>query len=163
MIQFKGSDIIYSFRYGGVISHRFLVLLYAIFGILFVGLLSGFIATFIEYAVLNTDGVVMLCLAIAFAIFFSIFLIYDVWYRHIEKKYLLWLTDENLIEDVVVPFEYSMQDHGRKVYRFGVKFNIGDKQITRISKNFDGFYALHTQEMHIIYSPKFDEIMVLKE
>ena len=34
MIQFKGSDIIYSFRYGGVISHRFLVLLYAIFGII---------------------------------------------------------------------------------------------------------------------------------
>ena len=104
----------------------------------------------------------MLCLAIVFAILFSIFLIYDVWYRHIEKKYSLWLTDENLVEDVVVPFEYSMQDHGRKVYRFGVKFNIGDKQITKISKNFDGFYALHMQKIHFIYSPKFDEIMVLK-
>ena len=99
---------------------------------------------------------------IGFLVLGVFFLALDIHYRRIENKYALWLTDEYLVEENVVPLEYSMRTYGnRKTHRFGVAISINGEKIVKYNKNYDGFFALHSDEMDILYAPTYDEVMVL--
>ena len=162
MIQYKGRNIIYSFRYSGLIARKFLAFLYLTFGVVWLALLCGLVAMCIRDGGLNEESIAVLCLMLGFFVVGAFFLSLDLYFRHIERKYMLWLTDEGLEERSVIPFEYSMRKQGnRKTYRFGVTFSVNGNEITKYNKNYDGFFALHSKGMQILYSPKFDEVMVL--
>ncbi|HIY45116.1 MAG TPA: hypothetical protein H9731_01215 [Candidatus Borkfalkia excrementipullorum] len=163
MVRYKGKEIIYSFRYSGLMSRKFLAFLYLTFGVVWMALLCGLVAMCIRDGGLNADSTAVLCLMLGFFVIGAFFLAIDLYYRSIEKKYMLWLTDEGLEERSVIPFEYSMRKQGnRKTYRFGVTFSVNGNEITKYNKNYDGFYVLHSEGMQILYSPKFDEVMVLE-
>ena len=162
MVKYKGREIVYSFRYGGACPRKFLMFLYFIFGIVWIALLCGLIAMLVRDGEMNADNITVMCLMIGFFGLGAFFLVLDIHYRRIEDKYALWLTDEYLVEEKVVPFEYSMRTYGdRKTHRFGVAISMDGEKIVKYNKNYDGFFALHSEEMDVLYAPTYDEIMVL--
>ena len=164
MVKYKGKEIIYSFSYSGIVPRKFLAFLCAIFIMGSLACLCGVIIKCIEIGGMDSDSITITILMAFFIGLFLLFFFIDYWQRRIENKYKKWLTDENLVEKIVTPFEHSMVERGNKKYRFGVTFTVNETKITKYNKNYDGFFALYeNKQMHILYSPQYDEVLVLKD
>lgn len=83
-----------------------------------------------------------------------------------RRKHIVahWLTDEDLIVRHVVP--YIVSEIGFRVtdpVKIGLKFTYQDRKLTKTSeKHRAGFRNLVGKEVQILYSPKFDQVMILK-
>lgn len=83
-----------------------------------------------------------------------------------RRKHIVahWLTDEGMLVRHVVPFIVS--EIGFRVtdpVKIGLKFTYQDRKLTKTSeKHCAGFRNLIGKEVQILYSPKFDQVMILK-
>lgn len=173
MLKFKGREIIYSFKYGGFVKKSEIIILYVISGslfalsaILFIGLIclnnnsiwdNNIIASFI-FVLVTACGLVTCCI---------FFLILKIKRNKVEKEMIKWLSDELLVERTVYPWIFSETAGGpktkAKLFRFGIKFSVNDKKYSKISNKYDGFVRQFKEKpMVILYSPKYDQVMVIK-
>lgn len=163
MITYKGKGICYSFRYGAVSSKKFFRICAVFFLVYFIILFCVSIILIIQSLFSGPGPLVSICMFLFLAIG-VFFIAIDQWVRRIERQYAIWILDENLVEVQTIPFEYSMCENRKKAYRFGVTFLVEDKEITKYSKVYDNFFSLHrNQRLNILYSPKYDEVMILKD
>lgn len=83
-----------------------------------------------------------------------------------RRKHIVahWLTDEGMLVRHAVPFIVS--EIGSRVtdpVKIGLKFTYQDRKLTKTSeKHCAGFRNLIEKEVQILYSPKFDQVMILK-
>ncbi|MDE6104965.1 MAG: hypothetical protein K2G38_04720 [Clostridia bacterium] len=82
-----------------------------------------------------------------------------------DKVISVWLEDENLFETTAIPWEFSSQFIGFGVhYRFGVDFKKDGTSYRKISSGYDAFYKrIKGTQVNILYSPKYDEVMILED
>lgn len=161
MVNYKDKQIIYTFKYGGYISRRIKIVLYivpifiillglTIFTLLFIGKENGAW----ESLILPFLGVIFMC----------IFVFLFIKEKKHDKEIISWLNDENLCEAESTPWEFSNRQIGFSTYyRFGVDFDINDISCRKISSCYDAFYRKHANKIiQILYSPKYDQVMILK-
>ena len=162
--SYKGKSICYTFRYGGAVPKKIYRGL-AVFFCAFIGVFSAISVLLLARRQFSAAAV-----AAAAALFCLIpgafFCVFDRWTWRIGRQIALWLSDEGLAEVRAVPFEYAARydRKGRKVYRFGVTFEAGERKITRYSEIYDTFFANHrVLPLDVLYSPRHDEVMILRE
>ncbi|MDE5721976.1 MAG: hypothetical protein K2I30_04455 [Clostridia bacterium] len=82
-----------------------------------------------------------------------------------DKEILVWLTDDGLFETTAIPWEFSSTLIGfATYYRFGVDFSNKDISCRKISLGYDAFYKqIKDTKINILYSPKYNEVMILKD
>lgn len=165
MITYNGKRICYSLKYGGACSKKIFkicAVLFLVYGIIF---LVVSIILIIQSLFSEPGGLLLICMGISLAIGIF-FIVFDRWMRRIEKEYEIWISDDNLIETQATPFEYSAHNNnrGKKVYRFGVTFMVGDKELTKYSNIYDKFFEAHRdKQLNILYSPRYDEVMIVHD
>lgn len=82
-----------------------------------------------------------------------------------DKEISKWLTDELLIKTTAKPWEYDSNIRNFAVsYRFGIDLNINGDLLKKVSLSYDAFYKrIKDTELEILYSPKYDEVMVIQD
>lgn len=162
MVSYRNKNIIYTFKYGGYISKNVKITLIIIPSILMLLSLIIFIIMMLN----NEEGawasliLFFIGLIVLIPILCSLFKI-----SRNDKEILTWLNDENLIEANAMPWEYSRKSIGLGIYyRFGVEFNLNGDAYKAISSGYDAFYK-HIKDIpiHILYSPKYEQVMILKD
>lgn len=167
MVKYSPEMILTSFHYGPKLPRKVtwfimmpFIVLVATFAILFIAL-----CVTREEHFADSDVIAVFCLMLAFTLILCIFPILHIRRRIIDKKIELWLTDEQLIDRFVHPFMFSSTGWGPfEGCRIGIKFRVGDTKYLKISKHYENLFRLYKDRpMHILYSPKYDEVLVLQE
>ena len=151
MVKYKEQNIIYVLKYGGYMTKRQKIQLFSlsIFMIIF-----GAVC-FTILMVYNEILAAVLCLI----------LIHDLSAakKH-DKEISVWITDENLIKTTAISWKYDTDYSGiHRRHKFGVEFNVKNDTIKKVSLRYDVFYkSIKDKEIEILYSPKYDEVMILE-
>lgn len=166
MVKYKGKEIIYSLRYGGFMPAKARVIISIPFIALFFILLILTICLNIDRGGFLTDSDTIAFFVFMFVslLILLIFPILHLRKTKIEKKYKLWLADENLVEAYAKPFITSENySRGSKYHRFGIKFNYNSEKIVRYSNHYDNVILLYRDKcMRLVYSPRYDEVLIVE-
>ncbi len=161
MVSYNNKQIDYTFKYGGYVSKKTKIVLIILPAFL---ILLGL--TIFVILLLNNEngawGSLILCFLGLTFLLINLCLFIKI--KHRDKEILNWITDENIIEFKTTAWEFSNKLVGfTTYYRFGIDFDINDKQFRKISLNYDAYYK-HIKGTIItgLYSQKFDEVMLLK-
>ena len=70
----------------------------------------------------------------------------------------------NLIKTTAISWKYDTDYSGiHRRHKFGVEFNVESDTIKKVSLRYDVFYkSIKDKEIEILYSPKYDEVMILE-
>lgn len=162
MVKYNDKEIVYTFKYGGYVIKKVKLILFIIpISLIVVGLII-FTVLFINK---ENGAWESLILSVIGLIFFCIFLILILKEKRQDKKILCWLKDENLYETKAIPWEFSNKVIGFATYhRMGIDFINNEKLNRKISLGYDAFYKnVKDKEITILYSPKYDQVMILKD
>lgn len=164
--------IISSLQYGKVLSRGEFILLWITFGLLFLcPLVSAGIIVTILCGGMNWDRdikIVLILINIMFCIFITIisFLIY--YYKKLHKNVVKWLDDA--IETSAVVRRMDMVSLKYKPYQVEFSFEINGQKYNRLSAPGGflmglnkGLIKYHNKSVKILYSPKYDQVMILKD
>lgn len=161
-MEYTIETVKYTFRYGRFLPKHFFVLFFSMFG----GLLF-MLACVLIYCIVGQQGseeiIGICCVALIPFVIIAITLIVMIVQRRRKKIVARWLLDDQLIERRVIPFIVS-QIGGRSSdpVQIAIKFRCGDRKLTKVSKKHSaGFQALAYKEITILYSPRYDQVMVL--
>ncbi|MDE7182847.1 MAG: hypothetical protein K2O41_07505 [Clostridia bacterium] len=162
MVNYKGKSVIYTFKYGGYESKKTRVVLIAVPSALI--LLSLIIFLVLSFFSLTDALYSLILFVIGLAVLVPIVIVLVKNTKH-DKEISVWLEDENLFETTAIPWEFSSQLIGFGVYyRFGVDFEKDGASYRKISSGYDAFYKrIKDTQVNILYSPKYDEVMILKD
>ena len=167
MVYYNKKKIIYSLRYGGFISRKAKIIIMIPFIVLFISLLTLSVCLNIEQRgfLKDADTISVFVLTIVSMLILCIFPIANIRKSRIEKKYRLWLKDEDLFETYAKPFITSVNYcRGSKLHKFGVKFLFHNKKIIKFSQHYDNVIILYKDKpMRLLYSPRFDEVMIVED
>ncbi len=163
MVKYKEQNIIYVLKYGGYMTKRQKIQLFSlsIFMIIF-----GAVC-FTILMVYNEILAAVLCLILFLGLWlpFLFILIHDLSAakKH-DKEISVWITDENLIKTTAISWKYDTDYSGiHRRHKFGVEFNVESDTIKKVSLRYDVFYkSIKDKEIEILYSPKYDEVMILE-
>ena len=74
------------------------------------------------------------------------------------------LEDPDLVERTVKPFVTSTETARlATIYRISIRFRIGSKKYLKVQEGYTHLYrAFKDREMEILYSPKYDRVLVLQ-
>lgn len=80
--------------------------------------------------------------------------------RNVEK----WLTDDEIIERRVIPFKFSEAGNVlARPMKIGIRFLYNNRHLLIISRKYSiVFKKLIGREIMILYTPKYNEVMILK-
>ena len=83
--------------------------------------------------------------------------------EQIYKEITLWRADEQLTERQVTPVNVTLKPYkGNPPIKLAVKFRYDGQKITVISQKFSyWFYRLADKEVTILYSPIYNQVMIL--
>ena len=161
MVKYKDQNIIYTLKFSGYMTKRQKFYLYpwSIFMIL-LGLIC-FTILMIYNEILSAVLSLILLSGLGLSLLFI--LVYELLSeKKLDKEILKWITDENLFETVVTPWEFSSTGNFTPHYKFGIDFEYNGESLRKISSHYSAFYKkIKGEEIKILYSPKYDEVMIL--
>lgn len=162
-MEYTVKQISHTLKFGKFLSTRFFVLFFSMFG----GLLFVIIGALLYCIISRQDMTTIRGLCILILIPVTILIVTAVVFIiQKRRKHIVahWLTDEGMLVRHVVPFIVS--EIGFRVtdpVKIGLKFTYQDRKLTKTSeKHCAGFRNLIGKEIKILYSPKFDQVMILK-
>ncbi len=161
-----------SLQYGKILSKRKFIIILICLGILFlVPLISLCVLITCFCGVMTLDNDIKLSLIflnIVFCIFIIITIYIVLYYKKLYKNIALWLNDAVKIK----AFVRRMDEIGLNYKPFQVEFSfeINGKEYKRLSA-YGGlivglnkrYIKYHNKTVNILYSPKYDQVMLLKE
>lgn len=162
-MEYTVKQISHTLKFGKFLSTRFFVLFFSMFGGLLFVIISALLYCVISRQDMTTiRGLcILILIPVTILIVTAVVLIIQKRRKHIVAH---WLTDESLIVRHAVPFIVS--EIGSRVtdpVKIGLKFTYQDRKLTKTSeKHCAGFRNLIEKEVQILYSPKFDQVMILK-
>lgn len=162
-MEYTVKQISHTLKFGKFLSTRFFVLFFSMFG----GLLFVILGALLYCVISRQDMTTIRGLCILIFILVTILIVTAVVFiiqkrcKHIVAH---WLTDEGMLVRHAVPFIVS--EIGFRVtdpVKIGLKFTYQDRKLTKTSeKHCACFRNLIEKEIQILYSPKFDQVMILK-
>lgn len=167
MLKYNNKIIMCDFNQGGYILSKkrlrfFLILITIMFSISFIPFLHCCL-TLVD-PLSHNDTIGYLGFSIMFGVGYII--IPFVWLhdKRYEKMVKMVLEDPDLVERTVKPFVTSTETARlATVYRIGIRFRIGSKKYLKIQEGYTNLYrAFKDKEMEILYSPKYDRVLVLQ-
>ena len=163
MISHNGKEIIYTFKYGEYLSKKQKYLLIISSGtLIFLGILLFIILAIYDEMDTALISLILMC---SLGLISSITTIKLCHTGKHDKDIAEWLTDKNLFETTVEPWEFSSTSGGvfKNRYRFGIDFVMNDNPYRMISAHYDNFYKfIKGKSITILYSPEYDQVMVLE-
>lgn len=156
-------DIKCTFQYAQFLSKYSFFVLFTIFGISFFVTLIAFLYCFISQQELKTTLGVAFCMTISIIGLTITFLTLIIQKKR-TAKIELWLADRELIERKVIPFIISEKsDFLYRSVKISVKFTYKNRKLTKTSEKCRPCFRLIAhKEVSILYSPTYDQVMVLK-
>lgn len=162
-MEYTVKQISHTLKFGKFLSTRFFVLFFSMFGGLLFVILGALLYCVISRQDMTTIRGLCILILIPVTILIVTAVVFIIQKR---RKHIVahWLTDEDLIVRHVVP--YIVSEIGFRVtdpVKIGLKFTYQDRKLTKTSeKHCAGFRNLIEKEVQILYSPKFDQVMILK-
>ena len=162
-MEYNVKQISHTLKFGKFLSTRFFVLFFSMFGGLLLVILSAVFYCIISQQDMATIRGLCILIFIPVTILIVTAIVFIIQKR---RKHIVahWLTDEDLIVRHVVP--YIVSEIGFRVtdpVKIGLKFTYQDRKFTKTSeKHCACFRNLIEKEVQILYSPKFDQVMILK-
>ncbi len=160
MVKYKDQNIIYTLTYGGYATKKQKIVVLVVPNI-FVILGTIIFILMLIYKEHNA------WLGLIISLIGIIALIHIIYALNKEtkqdKEICIWINDEDLIKTTAKSWQYgSNYSTFITSYKFGIEFNVNGNVIKKVSLNFDGFYkSIKNKEIEILYSPKYDEVMIL--
>lgn len=166
MVKYNEKRIIYSLHYGGFMPQKAKIIIAVPFVLLFVICLTLTICLSVDRGgfLKDDDTIAGFSMTIISLLILFIFPIVNIRKNNIEKKYRLWLADENLVETYSHPFISEVTySRGVKLHKFWVSIPLNGTRITRFSQHFDNVILLYKDKpMRLLYSPKYDEVLIVE-
>ena len=162
-MEYTVKQISHTLKFGKFLSTRFFVLFFSMFGGLLFVILGALLYCIISRQDMTTIRGLCLLILIPVTILIVTAVVFIIQKR---RKHIVahWLTDEGMLVRHAVPFIVS--EIGFRVtdpVKIGLKFTYQDRKLTKTSeKHRAGFRNLSGKEVQILYSPKFDQVMILK-
>lgn len=162
-MEYTVKQISHTLKFGKFLSTRFFVLFFSMFGGLLLVILGALLYCVISRQDMTTIRGLCILIFIPVTILIVTAVVFIIQKR---RKHIVahWLTDEGMLVRHAVPFIVS--EIGSRVtdpVKIGLKFTYQDRKLTKTSeKHCAGFRNLIGKEVQILYSPKFDQVMILK-
>lgn len=162
-MEYTVKQISHTLKFGKFLSTRFFVLFFSMFGGLLLVIIGALLYCVISRQDMTTIRGLCILIFIPVTILFVTAVVFIIQKR---RKHIVahWLTDEGMLVRHAVPFIVS--EIGFRVtdpVKIGLKFTYQDRKLTKTSeKHCAGFRNLIEKEVQILYSPKFDQVMILK-
>lgn len=162
-MEYTVKQISHTLKFGKFLSTRFFVLFFSMFGGLLLVILGALLYCVISRQDMTTIRGLCILIFIPVTILIVTAVVFIIQKR---RKHIVahWLTDEGMLVRHAVPFIVS--EIGFRVtdpVKIGLKFTYQDRKLTKTSeKHRAGFRNLIEKEVQILYSPKFDQVMILK-
>ena len=168
MLKYNNKIIMCDFNRGGYIIFSkkwlmfWLVFITIFFCWSFILFLSYCLTNPIPFSDNNTIGA--LCFSILFFVGYIIIFLVSIRDKRYEKMVKMVLEDPDLVERTVKPFVTSTETARlATIYRIGIRFRIGSKKYLKVQEGYTHLYrAFKDREMEILYSPKYDRVLVLQ-
>lgn len=166
----NNNEIIATLKYGKVISKKVMILLWGMMSILL-----AFLAFFIAETIIDKDYVVIMILIVIF-VFIVIYVCLLVYLNKQKKQIKTWLEDADIVLlDAECEKSFDCLRYGG--IRIAVTFVFNGQTITKLSGNqkfsfmvndynkpksgyIKGFNNLVGKKIKILYSPKYDEVLI---
>lgn len=162
-MEYTVKQISHTLKFGKFLSTRFFVLFFSMFGGLLFVILGALLYCVISQQDMATIRGLCILIFIPVTILIVTAIVFIIQKR---RKHIVahWLTDEGMLVRHAVPFIVS--EIGFRVtdpVKIGLKFTYQDRKFTKTSeKHCACFRNLIEKEIQILYSPKFDQVMILK-
>lgn len=162
-MEYTVKQISHTLKFGKFLSTRFFVLFFSMFGGLLLVILGALLYCVISRQDMTTIRGLCILIFIPVTILIVTAVVFIIQKR---RKHIVahWLTDEGMLVRHAVPFIVS--EIGFRVtdpVKIGLKFTYQDRKLTKTSeKHCACFRNLIEKEIQILYSPKFDQVMILK-
>lgn len=167
----KDDDIFYSLSTAGFMPRWSIMILLALSSVGIFACLLAIIGNSIEYggfliAMIEHDGWnIFMCMGFVGLVPLGI-LIGKVRKCFIQRKWRLWLTDENLTEYSVKLYETTV--HYNRLFKktscFAVIFRYNGKKIVKFSQHMNDLCdAYGKRKARILYAPKYDEVLLIRD
>ena len=167
----KDDDIFYGLSTAGFLPRRFIRILLAIASAgIFLCLLviivnsieyGGFLIAVIEHGCWSVFGIMgLFCIPLFIVLFERVHKLF------VERKWRLWLTDENFTEYSVKLYETTV--HYNRLFKktscFAVIFRYNGKKIVKFSQHMNDLCdAYGKRKARILYAPKYDEVLLIRD
>lgn len=164
-------NIVSSLHYGKVVSKKVIILLYVFLYIsLIAPLLTIAMAIVASFGVFDWDYDLIIECVIAniFCVSEFVILCYILWYhQNLHKKIELWLEDA--VETIAIA-QWVTEFNLSKPFKVLFKFRIGDEEFEKVNST-SGIMMFYNKifikydgkSVRILYSPKYDEVLILKD
>lgn len=167
----KDDDIFYSLSTAGFMPRWSIMIMLAIPCMVIVPLLAAVIGVSIQYGgfliAMEEHGYWgMFWIMCGFLLIPLGLLIGKVRKCFIQRKWRLWLTDENLTEYSVKLYETTV--HYNRLFKktscFAVIFRYNGKKIVKFSQHMNDLCdAYGKRKARILYAPKYDEVLLIRD
>ncbi len=160
MVKYKEQNIIYTLKYGGYATKKQKIIILVVPSIL---VILGIIISVLMLLYKENIWLGMIIGLIGVIILVPIIFALIVETKN-DKEISIWITDENLIKTTAISWKYDTDYSGiHRRHKFGVEFNVKNDTIKKVSLRYDVFYkSIKDKEIEILYSPKYDEVMILE-
>ena len=164
-------DIKESLTYGKLFLGKTKFFLYIVLGVSLLlpifTLALYIVSNFNIVTLLNEKTIMLICANIVPLLLFLVILIRIIYNYGLVKKVSLWLEDAVLLQ--AKARRLDLVDAKFKPYQIEVKFSYKNKiqkHISRAGNIFLGYYKFFIESeknIEILYSPKYNEVMILKD
>lgn len=158
-------SILYTFRYGKSPNNKLIVLFICLCFSLLLCCCGIYIWSLLTNENRNNLQLGVVIIGLQLFIVLAVLIILVLRNYLIKKDIRKWLTDSDIIERNVIPFKFSETgDAIAGAIKIGVRFRINNHKVLLISKKYSvAFYQIIGREICILYSPKYNEVMVLAD
>ena len=158
-------SILYTFRYGKLPNYKLIVLFICICFSLLLCCCGIYIWSLLTNENRNNLRIGMVIIGLQLLIVVVVLIVLALRFFLIRKNIRKWLTDSDIIERNVIPFKFSETgDAFAGAIKIGARFRINNHKILQISKKYSvAFNQIVGREICILYSPKYNEVMVLSD
>lgn len=169
MVEYNNRVVFSSLKHGGFLKRKYKLIIALPFIICFTVLFTAIIiisATHDGFLLAMNNGYWgMFAILCVFAVAVLLIFISELRKAAIEREWKKWLTDDRLVFLETTPFLVEEHYNGASRYtKFGISFKYNGDTIVKYSQHFDNIYEIYKNSaMDILYSPKYDEVMVLKD
>lgn len=157
-------SVLYTFKYGQRTPLKYIIAMLCVFAVLLMvccGILIWNLVSEINDIDLQIGMTFIICIS---AIMIILAVVLHFRNCKINRNVEKWLADDEIIERRVIPFKFSEAGNVlARPMKIGIRFQYNYRHLLIISKKYSlAFTKLIGKEIMILYTPKYNEVMILK-